>query len=59
MPNYELFHSYFKENFYKEKPNIFMFLNIVKQVQIDINCTVRTMNLTIKFKDYRVKSKNF
>jgi len=40
----ESFHSHFKENFYKEKPNISMWLNIMKQIQTYIYCLIRSIN---------------
>ncbi|KAL4126366.1 hypothetical protein QTP88_010588 [Uroleucon formosanum] len=49
----ESFHSHFKENFYKEKPNIFMWLNIIKQTQSNIYCEIRSIHIPKKSKDYR------
>jgi len=53
----ESFHSHFKENFYKEKPNIFMWLNIVKQIHTDIYCKIRSIHTPKKSKDYRANKR--
>ncbi|XP_050053667.1 uncharacterized protein LOC126549153 [Aphis gossypii] len=53
----ESFHSHFKENFYKEKPNIFMWLNIIKQTQTNIYCKMRSIHVPKKSKDYRANKR--
>jgi len=54
----ESFHSHFKENFYKEKPNIVIWLNIMKQIQTYIYCLIRSIHTPKKSKNYRANKRS-
>ncbi|KAF0763699.1 MULE domain-containing protein, partial [Aphis craccivora] len=47
----ESFHYHFKDNLYKEKPNIFKWLNIMKQIQTYNYCSIKSIHTPKKSKD--------
>jgi len=53
----ESIHSHFKETFYKEKPNIFTWLNIIKQIQTDNYYKKRSIHTSKKLEDYRANKR--
>lgn len=53
----ESFHSHFNSSFYSSHPSIFIFIEKLKDCQIDAYLKIKNLNIPAKIKDKQVKNK--
>ena len=53
----ESFHSHFNSSFYTTHPNIFMFIEKLKEIQIEVYIKLNSINEPFKFQNSKTKKK--
>jgi hypothetical protein len=53
----EFFHSHFNSSFYTTHPNIFMFIEKLKEIQIELYIKLNSINTSFKFQYSKTKKK--
>jgi hypothetical protein len=51
----ESFHSHFNSSFYTTHPNIFMFIEKLKEIQIEVYIKLNSINEPFKFQNSKIK----